>query len=175
VGSRSAPPKSRTAPGRRARIGRPTGPDRRTRPDRSAGPGRRKAFAAKVYAIVQAIPAGRVMTYGGIAAFIPPPAGISWTGYARVRARWVGYAMAACPDNLPWQRVVNAQGRISPRPGLSAGVQRALLRQERVRFNRSGRLDLRLLEWKPSESWLRARGLLRLARASRGQGVGRVP
>jgi methylated-DNA-protein-cysteine methyltransferase-like protein len=137
--------------------------------------GRRKAFATQVYRIVRAIPAGRVMTYGGIAALIPPPAGTNWTGYVRVRARWVGYAMAECPEDVPWQRVVNAQGRISPRPGLSAGVQRALLRQEGVRFNRSGRLDLRLLEWKPSESWLRARGLLQLARASRGQGDGRVP
>ncbi|MGH2621369.1 MAG: MGMT family protein, partial [Anaerolineales bacterium] len=65
-------------------------------------PGRRTAFAAKVYAIVRAIPPGRVMTYGGIAALIPPPPGTNWTGYARVRARWVGYAMAECPEDVPW-------------------------------------------------------------------------
>lgn len=125
-----------------------------------AAPGRRKEFAAKVYAIVRAVPRGRVMTYGGIAALIPPPAGTNWTGYARVRARWVGYAMAACPDDVPWHRVVNAQGRISPRPDLSSSLQRALLKREGVRLDRSGRLDLELLAWKPSERWLGARGML---------------
>ena len=133
-------------------------------------PGRRKAFAAKVYAIVRAIPAGRVMTYGGIAGLIPPPAGINWTGYARVRARWVGYAMAACPDDVPWQRVVNAQGRISPRPGFSPALQRTLLKKEGVRFDRSGRLDLNVLEWKPSERWLRARGFVQHTRPGRDRG-----
>lgn len=120
----------------------------------------RREFAKQVYALVRRIPRGRVMTYGGIAAFIPPPAGTNWTGYARVRARWVGYSMAVCPDDVPWHRVVNAQGRISPRSDLSPSLQRALLKKEGVRLNRSGRLDLELLEWKPSRSWLRARGLL---------------
>ena len=110
------------------------------------------------------------MTYGGIGALIPPPAGTHWTGYARVRARWVGYAMAECPEDVPWQRVVNAQGRISPRPGLSGRLQRALLKDEGVRFDRSGRLDMDLLEWKPSARWLRARGLLPAARAVRSRG-----
>ncbi len=100
------------------------------------------------------------MTYGGIAALIPPPRGTDWTGYVRVRARWVGYSMAECPDDLPWHRVVNAQGRISPRPGLSARLQRAVLREEGVRFDRNGRLDLDRLFWRPSRRWLRARGLL---------------
>jgi len=122
--------------------------------------GKRREFAKQVYALVHRIPRGRVMTYGGIAALIPPSAGTNWGGYARVRARWVGYAMAECPDDVPWHRVVNAQGRISPRPGFSPALQRALLKKEGVRFNRSGRLDLDLLEWKPSRSWLRARGLL---------------
>jgi methylated-DNA-protein-cysteine methyltransferase-like protein len=140
-----------------------------------AAPGRRNAFAAKVYAIVRAIPAGRVMTYGGIGALIPPPPGTNWAGYARVRARWVGYSMAECPEDVPWQRVVNAQGRISPRPDLSAALQRSLLKREGVRFDRSGRLDLNVLEWKPSERWLRAGGYLQPSRAGRERSYGRVP
>ena len=139
------------------------------RKTRSA-PGRRKAYGAKVYAIVRAIPPGRVMTYGGIAAFIPPPAGTNWTGYVRVRARWVGYAMAVCPDDVPWQRVVNAQGRISSRPGFSPALQRALLKKEGVRFDRSGQLDLNVLGWKPSERWLRARGFVQHTRPGRDRG-----
>jgi methylated-DNA-protein-cysteine methyltransferase-like protein len=115
--------------------------------------GKRREFATQVYAVVRRIPAGRVMTYGGIAAFIPPPAGTNWTGYARVRARWVGYSMAVCPDDVPWHRVVNAQGRISWRPGLSPALQRALLKKEGIRFDRTGRLDLSRLQWKPSARW----------------------
>jgi len=115
------------------------------------------------------------MTYGGIGTLIPPPPGTNWTGYARVRARWVGYSMAECPEDVPWHRVVNAQGRISPRQDLSLALQRSLLKREGVRFNRTGRLDLNVLEWKPPGSWLRARGLLQPARSGRERGYGRVP
>lgn len=44
-------------------------------------------FSDHVLEIVRAIPAGRVMTYGGIAALIPPPEGTDWTAYKRIRAR----------------------------------------------------------------------------------------
>ncbi|HLE82533.1 MAG TPA: MGMT family protein, partial [Dehalococcoidia bacterium] len=74
--------------------------------------------------------------------------------------RWVGYALADCPEDVPWHRVINAQGRISPRHGLGPPLQRTLLKQEGARFDASNRLDLAALEWKPSEKWLRARGLL---------------
>ncbi|MEK7682850.1 MAG: MGMT family protein [Chloroflexota bacterium] len=121
---------------------------------------RDQKYRQLVYQIVRAIPPGRVMTYGGIGALIPPPAGTSWSGYTRVRARWVGYALADCPEDVPWYRVVNAQGRISPRLGLGPPLQRTLLKQEGTRFDANGRLDLPALEWKPSEKWLRTRGLL---------------
>ena len=35
-------------------------------------------------------------------------------------ARWVGGAMAACPDDVPWQRVINSKGEISERTGARA-------------------------------------------------------
>jgi methylated-DNA-protein-cysteine methyltransferase-like protein len=117
------------------------------------------AFRERVYQIVGAIPLGRVMTYGSIAALIPPPPGIDWLAYRRIRARWVGYALAACPDELPWQRVVNGQGRISRRPGHGPHVQRSLLRREGVVFDRQGKVDLERFAWKPGTAWLRARGL----------------
>jgi methylated-DNA-protein-cysteine methyltransferase-like protein len=120
------------------------------------------AYYDQVYIIVRAIPPGRVMTYGGIAVLIPPPAGIDHAGYARVRARWVGYAMASCPDDVPWQRVINARGRISLRPGHGPKVQRILLEEEGVVFNEQGKVDLKKYGWNPKEEWLLAHGLLPL-------------
>ena len=37
--------------------------------------------------------------------------------YIALSPRWVGSATASCPDDVPWQRVINAQGKISGRPG----------------------------------------------------------
>jgi methylated-DNA-protein-cysteine methyltransferase-like protein len=118
------------------------------------------AYYNQVYQIVRAIPPGRVMTYGSIAALVPPPAGLDSARYARVRARWVGYAMAACPEDVPWQRVINAQGRISLRTGHGPKIQRILLEQEGVVFNEQGKVDLKKYGWNPKEDWLLAHGLL---------------
>ncbi len=89
------------------------------------------------------------MTYGGIAALIPPPSGVDYAAYARIRARWVGYALGHCPEQLPWHRVVNAQGRISSRNGIGPDLQRNLLEEENVAFDEGGRLDLETLYWHP--------------------------
>ena len=64
---------------------------------------------ARIHAVVRRIPRGRVASYGQVAQI----AGIA------SHARLVGYAMAALPDDtrVPWQRVVNAQGRVSPQKG----------------------------------------------------------
>jgi len=125
-----------------------------------SNPANSSAYNTRIYEIVQAIPQGKVMTYGGIAALIPPPVGVERLSYVRVRARWVGYAMAACRDDVPWHRVINAQGRISQRPGHGAHIQRLLLEQEGVVFDRQGRVDLKICRWEPTTDWLLARGLL---------------
>jgi methylated-DNA-protein-cysteine methyltransferase-like protein len=65
-----------------------------------------------------------------------------------VRARWVGYALAQCPEDLPWQRVVNAQGGISPRLGHGPHVQKLLLRREGVHLGRDGRIVLARYLWR---------------------------
>lgn len=109
----------------------------------------RQAFREAVYAIVQQIPEGRVMTYGGIASLIPPPPGIDPIAYERIRARWVGYALKQCAEDLPWHRVVNAQGRVSLRHGIGPNLQRALLAEEGIAFNEKNRLDLKSLYWEP--------------------------
>src|SRR5258705_3525879 len=98
-----------------------------------------KVFQAQVWDITRQVPRGRVATYGQIAAMIPPPGAMSPKDYQAFGARWVGGAMAACPDDVPWQRVINAQGKISPRPG--AERQRLLLEEEGVAFDERGKID----------------------------------
>ena len=90
------------------------------------------SFSDQVYAIVRAIPRGKVVSYGGVAALM---------GLAR-GARGVGSALNALPDehDVPWWRVVNRNGEISiPHPG--GTLQRALLEAEGVRFGADGRID----------------------------------
>lgn len=91
------------------------------------------------------IPRGKVATYGQIAKMIPPPGGVELEAYAAFAPRWVGGAMANCPDDVPWQRVINSQGKISERPG--AEKQRQLLEQEGVGFDAKGRVDLKKYGW----------------------------
>ena len=94
-------------------------------------------FQRRVWRLVVKIPRGRVATYGQIAA---------WLGWPR-RARMVGLAMRHCPQGVPWQRVVNAQGGISPRAAVGSMLtQRILLEQEGVLL-RSGRVPLARYRW----------------------------
>lgn len=120
----------------------------------------RKRFNQSVYQIVKGVPSGKVITYGRIAAFIPPPPEMPYASYCAVRARWVGYAMASCPEDLPWHRVVNAQGRVSKRPGFGPDLQRKLLEDEGIPFDENGRIDIKRFIWQPDASWLLSRGLL---------------
>jgi methylated-DNA-protein-cysteine methyltransferase-like protein len=118
------------------------------------------SFRDRVFEIIRTIPRGRVMTYGGVAALIPPPSEIDWPAYARIRARWVGYALATCPEDVPWHRVVNAKGGVSPRIGHGPHLQRILLEEEGVNFDGVQRLDLSAYGWAPSTQWRDAHGML---------------
>lgn len=101
---------------------------------------------ATYYDVVRRIPRGRVATYGQVAALAGLPG----------RARQVGYALAALPDDadVPWHRVVNARGEISRRTeGTAPGaIQRALLEAERVAFDPAGRINLDRFGWRGSLS-----------------------
>ena len=96
---------------------------------------REDSFFARVYAIVAQIPPGRVTTYGQIAVLLGAP----------LSARQVGWAMRRCPDALPWQRVVMADGTVTG--GEYAPIRHALLEQEGVPFLADGRVDLRACMW----------------------------
>lgn len=101
-------------------------------------PGRGSAFFASVYVLVRRIPRGRITSYGAIARAL----GVPWG------ARTVGWALRACPDDVPWHRVVNAQGKISWRPTGGHILQRTRLRREGIRFSREGRIDFERFGWK---------------------------
>lgn len=94
-----------------------------------------------VLAVVRAIPEGRVMTYGQIAAVIG----------SRVSPRAVGWILLGCGEDIPWQRVVNASGGCSTDrlPDVPAGLQRSLLEREGVEFSSRGTLDLERYRWWP--------------------------
>ena len=98
-----------------------------------------------VYRVVRRIPAGRVATYGQVAALANMPGA----------ARQVGWALHALTDedDVPWQRVINARGEISSR-GIREieDLQRALLQSEGVDFNKAGRVDLSIFAWHPRGS-----------------------
>ncbi len=97
-------------------------------------------FYHAVYRLVRAIPPGRVMTYGQIAAILGQPRA----------ARAVGYAMRACPPDVPWQRVINRHGGISPGGEPDRAVmQRERLEEEGVRFAGDDTCDLRVYRWEP--------------------------
>lgn len=99
----------------------------------------------RVYAVVRRIPRGRVATYGQVAALAGLPG----------QARRVGYALAALPAGsaVPWHRVVNAQGRVSPRGGDPGSVlpQRFRLEEEGVELDGSGRISLERFGWRPPQ------------------------
>lgn len=114
-----------------------------------------------VYSAVQQIPHGRCTSYGHIATLL---------GYPQ-RARQVGVCLKHLPsydpaepqkyffhtENVPWQRVVNAKGGISPRGdgGLGASRQVMKLRAEGIevtdgRAGEESLVDLSEIGWNVS-------------------------
>ncbi|HQP08083.1 MAG TPA: MGMT family protein [Anaerolineaceae bacterium] len=95
----------------------------------------------RIYAIVRQIPAGKVATYGQIARIV-----------GGCTPRMVGYAMSATPtgSDIPWQRVINAQGKVSPHgDGFGTEMQRALLMEEGIAFDSQEQVDFDRFGWLP--------------------------
>ena len=111
---------------------------------------REEELYERVYTVVRLVPPGQVATYGQVAAVVGPPCD----------AREVGGAMAALhyqrvDSPVPWQRVINAQGKVSTK-GLE---QQHLLEEEGVVFDDKGRTDLGRFGWEgPDEQWAEANG-----------------
>lgn len=100
-------------------------------------PASREPLYERIYQVVRQIPRGKVATYGQIAEIV-----------GDCTARMVGYAMAAAPEDVPWQRVINAQGKVSPRAdGWGAELQRSLLQEEGIEFDVEGSVDWLVARW----------------------------
>ncbi len=105
-----------------------------------------KKFSS-VYTVVKCIPSGKVATYGQIAALLGSPRA----------ARMVGWALHVLPDDklktVPWQRVINREGRISTGcQEHSKNLQAELLKKEGVEVTmRQGNyyIDLKQYLWHP--------------------------
>jgi methylated-DNA-protein-cysteine methyltransferase related protein len=99
-------------------------------------------FYEQVYNVVRRIPLGKVTSYGRIAQMLGHPNA----------ARAVGYALSSLKDkdhhNVPWQRVVNSQGRITiVNREHTAQHQADLLRAEGVAVSEQLTIDLDQYLW----------------------------
>jgi methylated-DNA-protein-cysteine methyltransferase related protein len=96
----------------------------------------------RIYAVVARIPRGRVATYGQVAELARLPR----------RARLVGHALNVLDEDsdLPWHRVVNAKGQVSPRSNALGHeeLQAQLLAREGVRFV-NDTIALERHQWQP--------------------------
>ena len=97
-------------------------------------------YRERVYSIVRQIPVGRVMTYGQLA-------NVLGDGYT---ARTVGYVMHGSDEGVPWQRVINSQGKCSTgRLTMPMNLQQELLEAEGVVFSTKRKCDLGKFQWFP--------------------------
>ncbi len=91
----------------------------------------------QIWQIVNAVPAGKVATYGQVANLAGMPQ----------QSRLVGRVLSRLPkgSKLPWHRVINSQGKISnPNPT----IQKLRLEKEGVVMV-NGRVNLRIYRWEP--------------------------
>lgn len=98
-------------------------------------------FTLKVIEIIQAIPAGKVMTYGQVANAAGSPRG------ARQVVR-ILHSMSE-KHNLPWHRVINAKGEIALKDGRNE--QRILLEGEGIEVSSENRIDLTTFQLRSEE------------------------
>lgn len=92
-----------------------------------------------IYDYVARIPSGRIMTYGQLAAL---------AGHPRA-ARIVGGIAHFGPDNLPWHRVVNKQGRLAGAFPGGKSMQAKLLEAEGVVISEGYVVTIGELLWNP--------------------------
>lgn len=89
-------------------------------------------FSERLARIIAAIPAGKVASYGQVAALAGNPRA------ARQVVRFLN--SSAGPLGLPWHRLVNREGRIALPAGEGFELQKALLEAEGLPMDGDGRI-----------------------------------
>ncbi|RKX71183.1 MAG: DNA methyltransferase [Spirochaetes bacterium] len=102
-------------------------------------------FTDSVCSLLNSVPPGFVVTYGGLAAAAGSPRG------ARQVVRILHTQSRV--RNLPWHRVVAAGGRIALNDPMAAGLQKELLLSEGVQMDNIGRVDMKQHNWDFSGSF----------------------
>jgi methylated-DNA-protein-cysteine methyltransferase-like protein len=100
-----------------------------------------REFTERAFALIQAIPPGKVMSYGQIAAAAGSPRG------ARQVVR-ILHSLST-KHGLPWHRVINSQGKIGFRDPYYREVQIRELEAEGVTVTSAGNVDLELYQYDP--------------------------
>lgn len=110
---------------------------------------RHSHFTQKVIQVVQAIPRGKVVSYGQVAVYMGVPRA----------AQQVGWTLHSLNENvsLPWWRVINNAGRISIRGNKHSDkvLQKKLLEQEGVAVNEDYNLDIDKYRFKADNELLK--------------------
>ena len=98
-------------------------------------------FSERVKGLIKAVPKGKVASYGQIAAYAGNPLG----------AKQVAYVLHASSkkEKLPWQRIVNGQGKISLPVGDGYETQKRLLIREGVKFDSGDIINFEKYQWRP--------------------------
>jgi methylated-DNA-protein-cysteine methyltransferase-like protein len=100
-----------------------------------------ESFTDRVKWLIAGIPAGKVATYGQIAA-------CAGNHRASRQVAWLLHSSSQ-KDNLPWHRVINSRGGISLPIGGGFEEQRMLLEAERIVVDQRGRVNLSKYLWNP--------------------------
>ncbi len=96
-------------------------------------------FSQRVISIISQIPSGKVLTYGLIAKVAGSPR-------AARQVSWILHSSSEKYD-LPWHRVVNAQGKIVLQDDEGQNMQKKRLFEEGVQFIRTNVVDLDRFLW----------------------------
>ncbi|WP_392560351.1 MGMT family protein [Orbus mooreae] len=96
------------------------------------------SFANQVYAIIAAIPPGKVVTYGQIAKMAGMPSYV----------RQVCFILRKLPkeSKLPCHRIINGQGRLSVKDETYRRYKLKLI-EEGIEFNQNDKIDLKKYGW----------------------------
>jgi methylated-DNA-protein-cysteine methyltransferase-like protein len=100
-------------------------------------------FFDNVYDVARLIPAGRVTSYGAIAAYLG----------TKGSSRMVGYAMQACGNlqpPVPAHRVVNRQGLLTAKFHFGGNRMQELLESEGIHVKDDQVQNFKTVYWDPS-------------------------